>query len=465
MVNDKCSHYQCWLLFIYRGLDVFFVFFVFWFIRTFFFQGFSNNDLIIATITSMATWVIMVEIGLYHVCRKGSLWVEISLILSGGIGVVLLLLGVTWVINYTSYFSISMVIWCYILSVMGIIFLHCTLRYLLSLVTNKSINTRKKYVIIGNEELGQSIAKHLFESKISRECLIGFFDNASQPHTQQYCHVLGDIDHAYDYTLDNIVEQVYLALPVYEEGRIQQIIHHLQQVNVSVVFVPDLFLFKLNNPQFSLVGTMPVVTLCETPLIGAWVMVKRLEDIIVSTVILCLIWPLLIIIALAIKVTSRGPIIFSQTRYGLNGERIQVYKFRSMISCEDDTVHIKQVCKGDVRVTSIGSFLRRNSLDELPQFINVLQGHMSIIGPRPHAVAHNEQYRKLIKGYMWRHKVKPGITGWAQVSGWRGETDQLVKMEKRIEHDLEYIRHWSVLFDLKIFFKTIKQFFWNKNVY
>ncbi|HCJ2416852.1 TPA: exopolysaccharide biosynthesis polyprenyl glycosylphosphotransferase, partial [Klebsiella pneumoniae] len=192
-----------------------------------------------------------------------------------------------------------------------------------------------------------------------------------------------------------------------------------------------------------------MVPLFDTPLNGINMVFKRLEDIILSLFILLLISPLLIIISLAVKITSPGPVIFRQTRYGMDGKPIKVWKFRSMVVMENDT-EVKQATKDDVRVTNVGKFLRRTSLDELPQFFNVLFGEMSIVGPRPHAVSHNEQYRSLIEGYMLRHKVKPGITGWAQINGWRGETDTLDKMEKRIEFDLEYIRSWSVWLDLKI---------------
>jgi putative colanic acid biosynthesis UDP-glucose lipid carrier transferase len=193
--------------------------------------------------------------------------------------------------------------------------------------------------------------------------------------------------------------------------------------------------------------------------------VKRLSDIVLSVVILILISPLLLAIAVGVKMTSRGPIIFKQRRYGLNGEEIVVSKFRTMKTCEDNGDFIQQAQKNDSRVTPFGAFLRRTSLDELPQFFNVIQGRMSIVGPRPHAVAHNELYRKIIKGYMVRHKVKPGVTGWAQVNGCRGETDTVEKMKKRIDYDLAYLRNWSLLLDLYIIFKTIFVVFDDRNAY
>jgi putative colanic acid biosynthesis UDP-glucose lipid carrier transferase len=202
------------------------------------------------------------------------------------------------------------------------------------------------------------------------------------------------------------------------------------------------------------VGGLPVVGVCETPFSGFNGIVKRASDIVLSLLILALISPLMIAIASAIKLTSPGPAIFRQRRYGLDGTEIVVYKFRTMRVMEDGAA-IQQVCKDDERVTPVGAFLRRTSLDELPQFVNVLQGRMSIVGPRPHAVAHNEMYRKVIKGYMQRHMVKPGITGWAQVNGYRGETEDLEKMKRRVEYDLDYLRNWSPRLDLYIIAKTV----------
>jgi len=187
---------------------------------------------------------------------------------------------------------------------------------------------------------------------------------------------------------------------------------------------------------------------------------KRFQDILLTTIILVIILLPMIAIAIAIKVTSGGPVLFKQRRYGIDGQEINVWKFRTMRVMENDG-EIKQAKKNDPRVTKLGLFLRQTSLDELPQFFNVLQGSMSIVGPRPHAVSHNEQYRQLIKGYMHRHAVKPGITGWAQINGWRGETDTLGKMEKRIEYDLWYIRHWSLWLDLRIILLTIIRGFYN----
>jgi putative colanic acid biosysnthesis UDP-glucose lipid carrier transferase len=192
--------------------------------------------------------------------------------------------------------------------------------------------------------------------------------------------------------------------------------------------------------------------------------VKRASDIVLALVICALILPVLLGIAVGVKLSSPGPVLFRQRRYGLDGREIHVYKFRSMTVTEDGAV-IEQATRADERVTRFGAFLRRYSLDELPQFINVLQGRMSVVGPRPHAVAHNEMYRRLIKGYMIRHKVKPGITGWAQVNGLRGQTNTLDSMENRIAYDLAYLRHWSLQLDLWIVLKTLLVVFNDRNAY
>jgi len=193
---------------------------------------------------------------------------------------------------------------------------------------------------------------------------------------------------------------------------------------------------------------------CETPFYGINALIKRASDIALASAILALVSPLMLAVAIGIKLSSPGPVLFKQRRYGVDGREIIVYKFRTMTVLEDGNV-IKQATRNDRRVTRFGALLRQTSLDELPQFFNVLQGRMSVVGPRPHAVAHNEMYRRLIKGYMIRHKVRPGITGLAQVNGFRGETDTLDKMKGRIEHDLEYLRNWSLQLDLQIVVKTI----------
>jgi putative colanic acid biosynthesis UDP-glucose lipid carrier transferase len=260
------------------------------------------------------------------------------------------------------------------------------------------------------------------------------------------------------------VTSIYIALPLSNVPRIGEMIRELRDTTASIYFVPDVFAFDLIQGRLVELNGMPAIAVCDTPFHGMDAVSKRATDIALAAVALLLLSPLMFLIGLAVKLTSSGPILFRQRRYGLNGEEIIVYKFRSMTVCEDGAV-VTQATKTDQRVTPLGRILRSTSLDELPQLLNVLEGKMSVVGPRPHAVAHNEQYRKLISGYMIRHKVRPGITGLAQVNGFRGETDTVEKMRERVRLDLEYLSHWSPWMDVKIIFKTLWVIARDKNAY
>lgn len=249
-----------------------------------------------------------------------------------------------------------------------------------------------------------------------------------------------------------------------ERADVAGLLTELADAPVTTFLVPDIFFNELTHPRMYSIGGVPAIGITTSPLLGSAGWLKRLEDIMLGALILTLVSPLMLLIAVAIKLTSRGPVLFRQMRYGLDGRPIGVFKFRTMTVCEDGA-EIRQATKDDQRVTPLGALLRRTSMDELPQFFNVLAGDMSIVGPRPHASAHNEYYRRLIPSYMLRHKLKPGITGWAQVNGWRGETDELYKMEKRVEFDLHYIRNWSVWLDIRIIFQTIFHVLFERNAY
>ena len=244
----------------------------------------------------------------------------------------------------------------------------------------------------------------------------------------------------------------------------ENVLHTLRHSTVNIRLIPDLTMLQLVNHGVSVVVGVPMLDLSSSPMEGGNLVAKWLEDKILGSLILLLISPVLLIVAVAVKLTSSGPAIFRQRRLGWNGEEILIYKFRSMYQHAETSV-ISQATKGDPRITPLGRFLRSTSLDELPQFINVLQGTMSIVGPRPHAISHNDEYMQLIPKYMLRHKVKPGITGWAQINGLRGETDTVDKMEARIQADIYYIEHWSIWFDLKIIFLTIFKGFVGRNAY
>jgi putative colanic acid biosynthesis UDP-glucose lipid carrier transferase len=260
------------------------------------------------------------------------------------------------------------------------------------------------------------------------------------------------------------VHEVYITLPLGSQPRIVELLEQVQGTTASVFFVPDVFGISIIQGRLQDMNGVPVVGICETPFTGTNELVKRVSDVVLATLILALTAPVMLAIAIGVKLGSPGPMLFKQRRNGLDGKEIAVYKFRSMTT-QDNGPTVAQATKGDPRITPLGAFLRRTSLDELPQFFNVLRGHMSVVGPRPHAVAHNEMYRELISAYMVRHKVKPGITGWAQINGMRGETETIDKMKARVEYDLEYLRNWSLGLDLQIIVRTVRVMFFDRNAY
>lgn len=266
-----------------------------------------------------------------------------------------------------------------------------------------------------------------------------------------------------DYVNQRRIDVVFIARQTHAPG-VAALLDNLRDTTSSVYLIPDVALFDLMQARVGDVEGIPVIALCESPLHGTRGAVKRLTDVMLSSILLIAAAPLMFLIGLAIKLDSPGRVFFKQDRYGLDGERIVVYKFRTMTVCENGEC-IVQAKRNDARVTRVGRVLRRTSLDELPQLLNVLQGRMSLVGPRPHAVAHNEEYRKLISGYMVRHKITPGITGLAQVSGCRGETSTLDDMRRRVQYDLEYLRHWCWLLDIKILLRTLVLLVHDKRAY
>jgi putative colanic acid biosynthesis UDP-glucose lipid carrier transferase len=288
--------------------------------------------------------------------------------------------------------------------------------------------------------------------------LFGVYDDRSEDRREVSNHprwsVIGRTDDLVRACRERKVDAVYVALPLQAETRTAEVLAALADTTVTVYLVADLLHYSLLSAQWAQVGSVPVVSLHDSPFQGIVGWIKRMEDLVLGSLILLIASFPMLCIAMAIKINMPGPVIFRQWRYGLSGKKIRILKFRTMTASEDGT-DVVQVVKDDVRVTKLGKFLRRTSLDEFPQFLQVLTGELSLVGPRPHAVVHNEKYRAIIHGYMLRHMVKPGITGWAQVNGWRGETAELAKMEERVRHDMEYIRNWNLLLDLKIIFLTV----------
>jgi putative colanic acid biosynthesis UDP-glucose lipid carrier transferase len=315
--------------------------------------------------------------------------------------------------------------------------------------------SRKKVVIAGATELGLKLGDRIMSAPWLDTEVVGFFDDRTPSRLPARCaaRLLGKLSNLSEYVARNGIDTVYITLPMTRHRRVRELLTSLGDSTASIYFVPDLTVCDLVQPRFDLVNGVPVVAVCESPFYGGRGIAKRLSDIAFAALLLAVLSPVMIGVAAAIRATSNGPIIFRQKRYGLDGKEIIVYKFRSMSVTEDGEQTYTQVTRNDNRVTPVGAFIRATSLDELPQLFNVLEGTMSVVGPRPHAVAVNEQYRRLIPGYMVRHKVKPGITGWAQVNGFRGG-DDIGSMRQRIEFDLEYLQHWSLTLDLMIILRT-----------
>jgi putative colanic acid biosynthesis UDP-glucose lipid carrier transferase len=321
-------------------------------------------------------------------------------------------------------------------------------------------------VVAGANETGRRLAERIGASPMLGIRVAGFFDDRAPDRIEAISGgtSLGSLSRLAEYVKANRIDLIYVALPMASQPRILRLLEELHDTTASIYFAPDIHLIDLIQARVDTIGGLPVIAVCESPFYGASGLIKRVSDIVLASSILALISPLMLAIAIGVKLSSPGPALFKQRRYGLDGRDIVVYKFRSMRVLEDGNV-IRQATRDDPRVTRFGAFLRATSLDELPQFINVLQGRMSVVGPRPHAIAHNEMYRKLIRGYMIRHKVKPGITGLAQVNGMRGETSSLDRMQMRIEYDLAYLRSWSLLLDLQIVLKTIFVVLRRQNAY
>jgi putative colanic acid biosynthesis UDP-glucose lipid carrier transferase len=314
----------------------------------------------------------------------------------------------------------------------------------------------RKAVVIGASEVGLRLARKLQSTPSLRMQLVGCFDDGDAESLPSDCDVpmLGKPVGLPEFVWTHSIHAVYVTLPMTNQARVLSLLEQLQDSTVSIYFVPDVLICDLIQARLDVIGGIPIVAIRESPFYGTRGMVKRLSDILMALTFLLLSAPLLLLVAIGVRADSRGPIFFRQRRYGLDGREIFITKFRSMTVMEDGVASYTQVKRNDNRVTRFGAFIRKTSLDELPQLFDVLRGTLSIVGPRPHAVAVNEQYRRLIPGYMIRHKVKPGITGWAQVNGYRGG-DDLESMRNRIEFDLDYLRNWSLALDLLIVLQTL----------
>jgi putative colanic acid biosynthesis UDP-glucose lipid carrier transferase len=422
---------------------------------------------VLSIVSFLLIFLVFGATGLYHSYRANPPKAIAARILLGWGLVVAILLFLGYITKTSEDFSRAILLSWVGLVPISLYSIHFAVWKLLRRFRLAGRNSRSA-VIVGISKVSQYLGRQLAKTPELGIQLHGFFDDKipSAPRPLQGTKLLGKLKELPHYVRDRHIDIVYLTGATDDEYQIRVLIESLRDTTACVYFVPNILTADLNLMQarYYEINGIPVIPLWEVPFSEIQYFLKRTVDIIIASIALLLLSPLMLAIAMAVKLDSPGSVLFKQRRYGFNGQEIVVYKFRSMRVAEDGD-KVTQAQQNDIRVTRVGALLRRTSLDELPQFINVLQGRMSIVGPRPHAVAHNEQYRKVISGYMLRHKVKPGITGWAQVNGLRGETDTIDKMKKRIEYDLEYMKKWSLALDFQIIFRTFLICFRGTNAY
>jgi putative colanic acid biosynthesis UDP-glucose lipid carrier transferase len=414
---------------------------------------------------ALLTLVVFPACGVYHSWRGQRIRAQIRALAVSWTVVAVLLATVGTLTKTGALFSRQWMGMWYVAGGTGLLVSRVGLMAVLRHLHKQGWN-RRRIIIVGGGELGRETARRLSNAPWTGFDVAAFFapDPGAGGGTPADPPTLPLADLA-AYVEESAVDEVWFALPAGANHGIKEILHQLRHCTANLRYVPDVEDFRLLNPAINEVAGMPVLDLNISPIQGVNRIVKAAEDIVLASLFLLLASPLMLVIAVGIKLSSPGPVIFKQRRHGWNGQPIKIYKFRTMVQHTEAPGVVTQARCDDPRITRLGAFLRRTSLDELPQFVNVLQGRMSVVGPRPHAIAHNQEYRDLIDAYMQRHKVRPGITGWAQINGWRGETDCIEKMKKRIELDLYYIEHWSLWFDLRIIALTPFRGLVHRNAY
>ncbi len=430
-------------------------------------QSFSDKSHLAIAVSACLYLLVSEVCALYRTEQSRSANTDLALVLSSWGGTVLLLCVVAFFTRHGEYFARSSMLSWIVLTGAALGLSHMLARFALETLVARGVGQRR-CAIAGLNALGIQLLGNARSNPACGLKMVGFYDDRSKDRW------LSQIDEARDYLgrLEQLVasakageiDTVFVTLPMRAENRIRWLLDQLADTTVNAYIVPDFFVFELLHARWNTIGGLPAVSVFETPLYGVDGWTKRVFDFTAAAVGLLFIAPVMLVCAVLVKLSSPGPVFFRQRRYGLDGREIWVWKFRSMQTC-DNGPKITQATKSDPRITRVGAILRRTSLDELPQLFNVLDGSMSLVGPRPHASAHNEHYRKLIRGYMLRHKVKPGITGLAQVEGFRGETETLDKMQKRVEFDHSYIQRWSLWLDIKILVRTLFVVFKQENAY
>lgn len=481
--RGKIRHHQNIISLLQKCADIVLIACTLWLVCDLFGIAWSRSVAVAGLLAAVLFYFFAEKKDLYRSWRTATKRKEARHTLEAWLGVVVSFTVTAYFIGFVDlHHREAMLLW-FLLVPVNLIVWRLGVRHALRVARAHGINTRK-VAIAGSGELAHRIREAIDESRWTGLRVIGIFDDDEQgkrrgENGQDDQGIKGGLESLVAVARDGGVDVVYIALSREQEGsRIEKLVGKLSDSTVSVYLVqdrrsgdrrsganlPDLSLFNVLHCHWVSFDGIPAVSVYESPFLGLGGWIKRVEDVVISIAALMILAIPMVVIAVGVKLSSPGPALFKQRRYGLDGRKILVWKFRSMTVCEDGD-EIRQARKTDPRVTPFGAFLRRTSLDELPQFINVLQGSMSIVGPRPHAVAHNEYYREIIGGYMLRHKVKPGITGWAQVNGWRGETDSVDKMRMRVDFDLAYIRNWSLWLDIRIILMTPIHGFIHKNAY
>jgi putative colanic acid biosynthesis UDP-glucose lipid carrier transferase len=422
---------------------------------------------LLASVAATLFYLCAEAVKLYDNRRSTPLQADLRNLLLAWTATAFIVLLVGYVLKVSDLYSRTAVTTWFVLAPTGLALWRLSVRAGLTKARTLGYNIRR-VAIVGSGEHGVNVARTVEQAPWMGLKVVGMFDDrAPVPGRVQSnlpVPLLGKTDDLLEEIARGRIDMVYVTLPINNLERITRLLNALADTTTSVYFIPDMLLFSVVHGRWVRIGEMPAVSVFETPFYGVGGWTKRVEDLIVASAVLLVMAIPMLAIACAIRLTSPGPVLFRQRRYGLDGRDFRIWKFRTMTVCEDHGP-IAQARRDDPRVTRIGAFLRSTSLDELPQFFNVLAGTMSVIGPRPHAADHNEYYRRLVRHYMVRHKVRPGISGWAQINGFRGETNTLDKMERRVEYDLWYIRNWSVFLDLRIGITTLWRLWREPNAY
>jgi len=463
--GGRIRPYSATLIELNRVVDAAIVCFGLWLTMRWMELSWDAFYVLIAAFASLAFVVAGSFNNLYRSWRSDHIYMEASRILLGWTFAIIVTGFMLFLIDSDVSFPRDLAWRWYAATAAILISTRASLRLALHLLRIYGHNYQRT-AIVGSTLMAAKIAETINTAPWMGLKFVGFFDDRLPKDKRVLEAIQNDIQGPVSELIKQAeagdIDRVYITLPLRAETRIKELIDRLSETPASVLFVPDFFVFNMLHAHWEHIGHLHVVNVVTSPFLGVSGVTKRIEDIVLSSIILAVIAIPLVVIGFGVKLSSPGPIIFRQRRYGLNGKEFYIWKFRTMKVCEDGAKAV-QATADDPRVTPFGRLLRRTSLDELPQFINVLQGSMSIVGPRPHPLALDNKHKKLIPRYVLRHKIRPGISGWAQINGFRGETDTLGKMEKRIQYDLEYIDRWSLLLDIKIIWLTIVRGLTDKN--